>query len=248
MSTDLELIDGKTFDAATGKSVRVLVVDSGVETDHPAVRDCSIACYQVDTAPTGRLRVSKDDGTDVFGHGTAVAAIIHKFAPDARIDSLRVLGGDLRATSQHFLTGLEWGIKQGYDVINCSLGSTNEQFVAGYKRLVDQAFCRNSLLIGACNNSDFQTLDYPSSFPTVISTDFGKLDGLAFRRRAGELVEFIARGEQIRVAWKNGGWRTTTGSSFAAPHLCAVVVRIRQHRPSWNVCEIKAALYRMATS
>lgn len=232
---------------ATGRGVGVLVIDSGVETEHPALAGRSIPCWRVESAGGGRLRVVRENGGDVFGHGTAVAAIVARWAPAAALDSLRVLGTDLRATSAQFLAGLDWGIRQRYDVINCSLGTTNTAYLPQYKRLVDLAFCRNVLLIGACNNQDFQAEDYPSSFPTVLSTDFGPLEGLALRRRAGELVEFVARGEQIRVAWKGGSYRTTTGSSFAAPHLCAVVARIRELRPRWNACEVKAALYQIST-
>ena len=50
----------------------------------------------------------------------------------------------------------------------------------------------------------------------------------------------------VRVPWKGGGYKTVSGSSYAAPHLAALAARIRELRPAWNACEVKTALYRLA--
>jgi subtilisin len=239
-------ISMKELQNASGAGVRVLIVDSGVETGHAALQGRPIRCWQVVASHDSYSIVSDTSGNDSYGHGTAVAGILHEFAPGATIESLRVLGNDLRCSSQMVLAGLRWAIKQGYDVLNCSFGTSNARFVAEYKLVVDQAFCRNVMMVSACNNYDFQALEYPGSFPTVISTDYGKLPGLDVGRRCGELVEFVARGEEIRVAWKGGGYSEGTGSSYAAPHLAAIIARLRQLQPNWNACEMKAALYQLA--
>jgi subtilisin len=232
---------------ATGLGVRILILDSGVEVQHPVFAGRPINCWRVVPGAQGYTVVRDNSGEDPYGHGTAVAAILHEFAPGATIESLRVLGGtDLRSSSQTVLAALRWAIKQRYDVVNCSFGSSNAQFVSEYKTVIDYAFCRNVLIVSACNNYDFHTLEYPGSFPTVLSTDFGKLESLGFLRRCGELVEFVARGEEIRVAWKGGRYCEGTGSSYAAPHLAAIIARLRQLEPNWNACEIKTALYQLA--
>ncbi|KAF0245647.1 MAG: peptidase S8 and S53 subtilisin kexin [Planctomycetota bacterium] len=229
--------------SATGKNVRVLIVDSGVETSHPVFDGRRIRCWNFRRAAP----VEERRGIDVLGHGTAVAAILCAFAPGARIESLRVLGGDLRASSSAVLSGLQWALDQRYDIINCSFGTPAAHHLEAYKRFVDRAFCRNVLVVSACNNFDFRKEEFPACFPTVISTDFGRLQGLTIRRRRNQLVEFVCRGVSIEVAWKGGSWRQATGSSFAAPHLAALVARIREVHPGWNACEMKAELYRMAT-
>src|SRR5258706_12207037 len=103
---------------------------------------------------------------------------------------------------------MQWGIEQGFDIINCSFGTGTRSFLESYKRVVDKAFCKNSWLVAACNNQDFRTEEYPAFFPTVLATDFGALDPLSLKRRKGFLVEFIARGSTLRVAWKNASYRT----------------------------------------
>jgi hypothetical protein len=47
------------------------------------------------------------------------------------------------------------------------------------------------------------------------------------------------------VAWKGGGHRLLTGSSFAAPRLTARLAQLRATYPQWNACEAKSWLYRL---
>ena len=242
-----DTIPAKQLDKATGKDIRVLVVDSGAETGHPALKGAKVPTWQVvPGVGKDQFKVVPEQGVDVFGHGTAVVWIIREFAPGATIESLRVLGGDLRSSSQRVLAGLTWAMEKGYSIINCSFGTANSQFIEGYKKVVDRAFTQNVLLVSACNNFDHKQMELPGWFPTVISTDFGKLDGLTIRRRLGAMVEFVARGENIKLPWKGGEYRETTGSSFAAPHVAALAARLRELRPDWNACQVKAALYEIA--
>ena len=240
-------IEWQEVTSATGKGLRVLVVDSGVEVDHPDLRDAGIQCWRVEGAKSDAPSIVKDTAGDVFGHGTGVSAIIHEHAPEAELHSLRVLGADNRGSSRAVVAGMRWAVEQEYDVVNCSFGTGRKEHIPAYKRVVDLAFCRNVWLVSACNNQSFRTEEYPAFFPAVISTNYGPLPGLALQRRRGCLVEFVARGVQLRVPWKGGGHRTITGSSFAAPHVTALAARIRQVRPGWNVCQAKSALYHLAS-
>ncbi len=85
---------------STGKDVKVCVLDSGVEPDHPRVGH--LAGAVVDPSRRGR-RPGREEDTegDLCGHGTACAGVIHGIAPDAELYSVRVLGSGFtgRATS-----------------------------------------------------------------------------------------------------------------------------------------------------
>src|SRR5512143_3793426 len=71
---------GWAWGDSTGKGVRVAVVDSGIEHDHPAlgksVRGGVIVEYDSRAKDYYRIRAD-DEPTDVSGHGTACAGIIH---------------------------------------------------------------------------------------------------------------------------------------------------------------------------
>src|SRR5689334_22633565 len=95
---------------ATGRGVRVAVIDSGIEAAHPALDGC------VDADDGVALSLVSDDEVvvtpgpheDLFGHATACAGIIHSIAPDARLTSVRVLGQGLGGKAAVFLRGLAW--------------------------------------------------------------------------------------------------------------------------------------------
>jgi subtilisin family serine protease len=247
MGFELPSIDVRSLSEADGRGVRILVLDSGIETSHPELAGGTpIRSFRVEAEGDSELRrIVADDAGDVYGHGTAVASIIRRFAPAATIDSVKVIGRPVG--SSHFVVAaLHWGIDQGYDVINCSFTSQDPQHLPRYKAAVDRAFCRNVLIVSACNNKEYWRVEYPGSFPTVISTSYADLPGLTVRRRPGELVEFVARGQDVRVAWKGGGYRVISGSSFAAPHVTALVARMRQVERGWNACQVKAGLYAVA--
>jgi subtilisin family serine protease len=234
------------LEAATGAGVRVAVIDSGVDTTHPALTGVVNARWTVELEWEQFPTVKASELGDAFGHGTAVAWIVRQMAPQAIIDSIRVLDGALRSSTPKVAHAMQWAVRQGFDVINCSFGASSERYLQSYKASVDAAFCSRSILVAACNNRDYRTPEYPGAFPTVVSTDFGAFDGLRFARRQGALVEFVSRGVDLQVPWKGGATRTVSGSSFAAPHLAGLVARIKQLRPEWNAVQVKAQLYALA--
>lgn len=236
---------------ADGSGVRLLVIDSGVDLAHKVFEGRTVPCWAVE--PRGRsFQVAEVGSGDTIGHGTAVAGIIFKNAPGVHIESLRVLDADRGSSTDRCLHALRWAIEQKYDVVNCSFGSKGTRYVGLYKRVVDLAFCANVLLIGACSNEEHQPTSYPACFPAVVSADRVDLPSAkppalpALRRRPAQLVEFALRGIDVSAPWKGGGQRKVSGSSFAAPHLAALVARIRQLRPDWNACQVKALLYELA--
>jgi subtilisin family serine protease len=249
MSFELSVEDVRSLRDARGAGVRVLVLDSGVETSHPDLAGTSVQSFRVELderSPGGDVhRIVPDDAGDVYGHGTAVASIVRRFAPAARVDSVKVIGRPV-GSSRFVVAALHWGIDQGYDVINCSFTTQDAEHLGRYKAAVDRAFCHGVQIVSACNNREYWRVEFPGSFPTVISTDYAALPGLSLRRRPGQLVEFVAAGQDVRVAWKGGGHRVISGSSFAAPHVTALVARMRERWRGWNACQVKTAMYAIA--
>src|SRR6266550_2090949 len=98
MASDAIPIDVQSLRDAKGTGVRFLVLDSGIETSHPDLTGTTIRSFRVDLDEQDDAdvcRIVKDADGDVYGHGTAVASIIHRFAPDAIIDSVKVIGRPL---------------------------------------------------------------------------------------------------------------------------------------------------------
>lgn len=234
-------------DEPTGRGVRVAVIDTGVEVAHPALRGGRVEEWLVEDTGSGPTVVSAAAG-DPVGHGTGVAAIVLRGAPGAALASVRLPARRGAASTDHLFAALDWAVAGGFDVINVSSGSTYLRLLPQFKRRVDAAFVAGSVLVSASNNLDPEIVEYPAWFPSVVSVAHAALPPWRVERVHGRLVEFRACGVDVLTAWAGGGWRTVTGSSFAAPHVTALVARLRERHPRWNAAEVKAALYAIAAT
>jgi subtilisin family serine protease len=230
----------------TGRGVRVCIVDSGVDDTHPAFAGAPVEHFAVEDAAGGGLHVVPSTAHDPVGHGTAVASIVRRHAPDAALTSVRVLGRRNRGTTEHLFAALDWAVERGFDVVNTSVGSTYLGLLARFKPRVDAAYLAGAVLVSACSNLDPEIVEYPAHFASVVSVMHGALPPLAVERVPRCLVEFRALGVDVPVAWRDGATATVTGSSFAAPHVAALVARLRECHRDWNATQVKAALYEIA--
>ena len=236
-------LDGMTRDWAwggsTGQGVKVAVIDSGIDADHPAVGGVQ-GYVAIREGPDG-LVYDTEPHADVYGHGNACAGIIRVLAPDCELYSVRVLGAGLSGRGVVFAAGLRWAIEQGIHVCNLSLGTTKKDFFGVFHELADQAYFRNVALVTAANN--MPTPSFPSVYASVIAVaSHSEPDPERFYYNPQPPVEFGAPGIDVRVAWQNGGWITATGNSFAAPHVTGIVARVLAKHPGLTPFELKAVL------
>jgi subtilisin family serine protease len=235
------------LEQGTGKNVRIAVLDSGIETAHPLLAglvladDLAVAQEELQiTAVPGR-------GRDVFGHGTAIAGIIHRLAPDAEIGSFRVLGEHLRSRTLIIREGVRLALERGYHILNCSFGCGREDQVLLYKDWIDEAYVLGRHIVASCNNEDYLKREWPGHFPSVITVNFtlARSPGQFFCR-LGQLVEFAAAGQDLEVAWMGGGRKKVTGSSFAAPQITGLLARLISCCPTLSPVHAKALLHQLA--
>jgi len=235
---------------STGKGIRVAVVDSGIEYDHPALDDCvrGGVIIEYDAKAKNSYRVKRDDHpADVSGHGTACAGIIHSIAPEAELYSVRVLGRNMGGRAIQFAAGLDWAIENDMQVVNLSLSTSLEEFFGLFHDLADQAYFKNMNLISAVNN--IPEPSYPSLYSSVISVAAhdGK-DPLTYYYNTNPPVEFGAPGIDVEVAWNKGQYLVCTGNSFAAPHITGITALIRAKHPGLTPFQVKTVLLACAAN
>ena len=236
------------FGGSTGKGVKVAIVDSGVDDDHPAVDGCVRGWVEPNVADDGTATYRTEKHGDAFGHGTACAGIIHHIAPDAEIYSVRVLGPRLSGKGPVFAAGVRWAAENGMHVVNLSLGTTKRDFFGLFHDIADTAYHRGVTLVTAANNMPEPS--FPSLFASVLSVachaEARGDDPLEFYCNPDPPVEFGAHGIDVRVAWARGGYSTITGNSFAAPHITGVVALLLAKHPGLRPYEVKAVLAALA--
>ena len=230
---------------STGAGVRVCVVDSGVELDHPDVGAVN-GSYVVVKDDAG-IRVEESDTGDACGHGTACAGIIRQTAPDCELYSVRVLGEGFAGTGETLLAGLRWAVDQGFDVVNMSLSTTRKQFVQALHEMADDAYFSRTLIVASAHNAPVES--FPWRFSSVISVGSHQVeDPDLYLYNPEPPVEFFAQGQNVQVAWLNRGSIRTTGNSFATPRIAGLVARILAKHPRLTAFELKSVLYQMAAN
>jgi len=219
---------------ATGRGVRIAVVDSGVEAGHPDLAGQVVFNQNfVDDRPP-----------PAENHGTAVAGIIAAradngagiagIAPQARLLALRACWQ--AAQDRTLCTGLSLAralyaaIQQGAHIINMSLGGPDDRLLA---LLLDQAQARGASLVAALPSSGGPEHRFPASHPGVLVV------AGAPPLPAGAV---IAPGRDVPSAAPGGGWSLVSGSSFAAAHAAGLLALVRELDGSHGALALKTAL------
>ena len=147
----------------TGRGVRIAVIDSGVHPNHPHVGNIEGGMAFDEGG------VEHTDLLDRLGHGTAVAAAIHEKAPDAALIPVKVFDRRLTTTGLALAAGIRWAIGQKVDVVNLSLGTTNDEHLRMLSDVVADARQSGILIVAAAPTTDHIWL--PGALPGVIAVE-----------------------------------------------------------------------------
>lgn len=225
---------------STGKGVRVAVIDSGIDEDHPAIGG-GVTHHVTLREADGEIVFDETPSGDAYGHGTACAGIIRSIAPDCELYSVKVLGANLGSSGRAFLAGLKWAMDNGADVCNLSLGTTKPEFYGRLHEVMDLAYFRRIMVVAAVNNLPVPS--FPAVFASVFSVaahSSGTEEGFLYN--PDPPAEFGAPGIDVRVPWVGGEWITATGNSFAAPHITGFIARILSNHPGLTPFQVKTIL------
>ena len=197
---------------------RVGLIDSGVDTRHPALRDARLQRYgcegQAHPAAHGTAVASLLVGQDANFQGALPGATL--FAADVYCDA--ATGGSVQAIAQ----GLAWLARERVGVINISLVGPPNLLL---QRAVAAAVAKGHLIVAAVGNDGPAAPPlYPAAWPGVVA-----VTGVDARRRVlaeagrGAHLSLTAPGSQMVGAANGGGYLPLRGTSFAAPLVAGLL-------------------------
>jgi hypothetical protein len=150
------------FPGYKGRSVRVAVIDSGVNTRHPHIAGIvGGVCVGVDP------EIGEESYSDFLGHGTAVMAAIQEKAPEAQYFAAKLFHASLRTRTDCLLKAIEWAIEHRMDVVNLSLGTRNPDHAERFMAVVARGVECGVTLVSA-READGQRC-FPGCLPDVLS-------------------------------------------------------------------------------
>lgn len=235
---------------ATGTGVKVAIVDSGVDAEHPLVVAGGVqgaVALEYDPDADRGYRVIEGPHEDLYGHGTACAGIIRMIAPECEIYSVRVLGKRLTGKGFIFAGGVRWAVEHGMRVANLSLSTGRRDYYPLLHEVADLAYFRRVALVAAINN--VRTRSYPAEFSSVFSVASHEgRDPMSVDYNPDGPVEFGAPGIDLDVAWQDGATINATGNSFATPHVAGLITLILSKHPGFTPFQVKTVLAAVATN
>jgi thermitase len=234
----------QAWDRTTGKaSVLVAVVDSGVDDNHPDLKNGQIV--------RGPDLVENDNvPQDEFGHGSHVAGTIVATANNStgvagmayncKVLAVRVLGRDGSGQMSDIADGIIKAQKLGAKVINLSLGGQENEPVV--EQAINQVIAAGSLVVAACGNSNTTQPMYPAAYKPVLAvgaTD--QQDKRASFSNYGANTAIAAPGVGI-LSTSAGTYKSMSGTSMASPHVAAAAALLYSLKPDATTDQVKKAL------
>ena len=231
-------------------TVRIAVVDSGVDVSHPDLVGKIAGRFN---AVTG-----SSDVRDVVGHGTGVASVAAAATNngtgmagagyDSTILAVKVADRTGRIFTDDLAAGIVWAVDSGADVINLSLGGPTSDRLE--RDAVDYARRAGVLVVAAAGNAGNRGKQYPAAHPDVLSVGATNANGSARASFStyGSWVDVAAPGRDILVAVPGGGYERADGTSFSAPLVAGQVALLEAFRPGRTGAELSDAVTGSANS
>ncbi len=226
---------------AQGKSVKIAVIDTQVDTSHPAFGGGITETFDAlgETKPVPE------------NHGTAIAAILGAraelmgVAPGANILAIRAFAGNAQGQPQSYtlaiLKALDFAVASGARVINMSFAGPNDPILG---QAIAAADAKGVTIIAAAGNGgpDAQPA-YPAAYPNVIAvTATDNADQLYKNANHGDYIAVAAPGVDIIAAATKGAYDISSGTSMAAAHVSGIAALMLEKNPKLSPKDIRSIL------
>ena len=253
---------------ATGRGVRVAVIDSGISLDHPEFAGRIDRSASIDIV-TGRRSTLEDQS----GHGSHVAGIIaanvdgagmRGVAPDATLVAVRA---DLRDASicsspgcgyfdSDVAAALDHARRNGVDIVNLSIGK-DSAISGAYRKALERIVDSGALVVVAAGNDDLNQPLAPGRLANSSGIRGGMLvagavdrNNAIFRQtnKAGDVAPYflVAPGVNVYSTFRDEGYQRLTGTSMAAPHIAGAAAVVKSAFPSLSMKDVGEILVRTA--
>jgi len=182
-------------------------------------------------------------GSKIHWHGTFVAGIIAAqpgsnkaagVAPGVRIMDLRLLdsknlfyGSDWKK----FAKAIDYAVNNGADIINMSIYANGKPPLI-LEQALKRAAQHGVIVVGIAGNDGKSQVSYPGRYSSVLAVSAtDRSDHLASFSNYGSDVDVAAPGEKITSIFPGGYAGTSSGTSFAAPHVAGTLALILSSHP-----------------
>ncbi|MFJ3765011.1 S8 family serine peptidase [Streptomyces sp. NPDC090082] len=245
----------------TGKGVKVAVLDSGADLDHPDLAG---------RVAESRSFIEGQEVADRNGHGTHVSSTVggsgaasdgteKGVAPGATLAVGKVLSDEGSGSESQIIAGMEWAAKDiDAKIVSMSLGSTEpSDGTDPMAQAVDTLSAETGALfvIAAGNSGSPGSIGSPGAADSALTVGaVDSADRAAYFTSQGPRygdqglkpdlsapgVDILAARSQLVAG--SGPYTTMSGTSMATPHVAGVAALLAEKHPDWTGAQLKNAL------
>lgn len=235
----------------TGSGIKVAVLDTGFNLDHPDFVGRNV---------TSRSFIAGQTAEDGHGHGTHCVGTscgpknpssgVRRYgcAPEAEVLVGKVLSDEGSGDDRGIIAGINWAMANRTEVISMSLGADVPQVSRAYETVGRRALNRGCLIVAAAGNNAqrqdtslpprerFGFVGIPANSPSIMAVaaldeqlaiaDFSARSLLGVQ---GGNVDLGGPGVRVFSSWNkprpeqnNGKYRSISGTSMATPHVAGI--------------------------
>lgn len=207
-----------------GAGVTVAVLDTGVDQNHPDLKDRVSAVKDFTNSRYG--------AADKHGHGTHCCGTVFAGNPligvstPQRALAGKVLGDSGEGDDGGIAAGIRWALAEGAEIISMSLGSSGPS--AAIEAACREAAEAGAWVIAAAGNEGAQGVGYPGGYKWCLS--------VAAIDRNYVVAPFSSRGKKLDTSGPGvdmvscrpgGGYVPMSGTSMATPFVAGLMVCVR---------------------
>lgn len=238
----LDRIHAPIVDDQSLSSVRVAIIDTGVDTTHPDLAGQIVESINI---------FAEADMNDRQGHGTHTAGIIAA-KPNSKtrtrgiclmcqIIAIKAINDDGYGSDVTVAQGIDDAINAGASVINLSIGSSNDAPVI--KAAIERALAADIIVVAAAgnNNKSPNQAFFPAAYPGVLAVSaIDRSNQIASFAQNNPGIDIVAPGVEIVSTSPFGaGYSMEQGTSTAAPQVTATAALVRALRPDLSAQQIQ---------
>lgn len=236
----------KAQQLAGKKKVKVAVIDTGIDQNHPELKGKVLPSYNV-------INPMNHGAPDL--HGTHVSGIIaaakgngiggYGINPNVEILPIDVFDRDGLTTDYTIAQAVLYAASHGAKVINMSLGSPFPSTIL--KEAVDTAIQKGVTVVAAAGNDAEAYPNYPASYEGVIGVGaVNNKKQLSWFSSYGPSVDLVAPGEDIYAPIydyeKKSSFEMLSGTSMASPMVAGVASLLLSKHPNLKPAQVEYIL------
>jgi subtilisin len=233
----------------SGRGVRIAVLDTGLDLQHPDFAGRSIVSQSF---------VAGQAVDDANGHGTYCAGIAcgptspahpprYGVAGDAELYIGKVIGDDGNGADGNILAGIDWAVRCDCAIISLSVGTPvapSEPYSPVYEQVAQRALAAGSVIMAAAGNDSLRPdsiapVDHPANCPSILAIAavdtylrIASFSCGGINPDGGE-VNLAAPGVAIRSSWPRPDlYRKDSGTSMATPYVAGIAALLAEANPS----------------